>query len=437
MLFSSRKEFFMAVKTNYIKNGYKYYRLTRTIGKKLDGTTIKKEFFGKNKSEAEIKADEYLKMVKRGLPFDFEEITIEKLMDSWLFNTLNNSKDFKSSSFERYEGIYRNYIKNTNLGYLKVYNINTTLIQQYYNSLYEKGKNYSQIGNLNKLLKKFFYYCMDNDFILKNPCSNRLIKIPGNADLYENEEEEDNTISVFTEEELQSIINNLNFDKTISLAIFLAILTGLRMGEILALKSKYLDLDSKLLKVKFTASKVKVFDDNINTHYEMQLQKPKTKSSIRSINIPSESIYIFEKYIELQKKKYEKFNLTFDEESLIFSSTNCKIIDKSNFRKSWERFLDDANIKYKKFHALRHTFATILFKKGASILEVKELLGHASSKTTEKIYIYVFPESKEKAINKLNYLVPSETQSGNSREIVRKQKHYIIKNVVFLTFWCS
>ena len=47
----------MAKKTNYSKNGKEYYRLTKTIGKKADGTPIKKEFYGSCKAEAEEKAD--------------------------------------------------------------------------------------------------------------------------------------------------------------------------------------------------------------------------------------------------------------------------------------------------------------------------------------------------------------------------------------------
>ena len=56
----------MAVKTNVNKNGNKYYRITRTIGHKDDGSPIKKEFYGANKSEAEEKASQYLNDLKNG-----------------------------------------------------------------------------------------------------------------------------------------------------------------------------------------------------------------------------------------------------------------------------------------------------------------------------------------------------------------------------------
>ena len=397
----------MAVKTNYDKNGYKYYRLTKTIGHKIDGTPVKKEFLGKNKSEAEEKATKYINLIKKGLPFDFETITLDELMHSWLFNILYVSKNFKSSSFERYESIYRNYIKNSDISILPVYTLNSGIIQQYYNKLYDNGKTTSQITNLNKLLRKFFNYCIDSDYLSKNPCLNRYITIPGNADEYCDNEDIENEISIFSDLEIKTILKDLDYKNTLHIAILIASLTGLRMGEILALNNKNLDLENGIIKVKYTLSKTKVFDNKESSHWELKLQKPKTKSSIRQVNIPCNAINILKKYKEFQIQKYEKNNIKFNEDSLLFTTKLCKKIDKGNFRRAWRRFLKSKNIEYKRFHTLRHTFASMLFKNGATVLEVKELLGHSDSQTTEKIYIYVYPTSKQDSINKLNYLLKS------------------------------
>ena len=57
----------MAVKTNVNKNGNKYFRITRTIGHKEDGTPVKKEFYGNSKSDAEEKAQQYINDLKNEL----------------------------------------------------------------------------------------------------------------------------------------------------------------------------------------------------------------------------------------------------------------------------------------------------------------------------------------------------------------------------------
>ena len=159
----------MAVRTNYEKNGKNYYRVTATIGKKADGKPIRKEFYGKSKKEAESKKEEYIKGLNLGLNSNFNEITLEELIKTWLFEVV---KTYAShSTMDRYEGIYRNYIKETTLNSTKLNSIKPLTLQRHYNKLYyEDKKSLSVIKNLNKFLKTFFNYAIKEDYILSNPC---------------------------------------------------------------------------------------------------------------------------------------------------------------------------------------------------------------------------------------------------------------------------
>lgn len=100
----------MAVKINYSKNGNDYFRVTVSMGRNSDGKLIRKEFYGKSKKDAESKRDEYLSGIKNGLSIDYKEIVFGKLLHSWLFEIVRVSNKIKPSTFQRYEGIYRNYI---------------------------------------------------------------------------------------------------------------------------------------------------------------------------------------------------------------------------------------------------------------------------------------------------------------------------------------
>ena len=62
----------MAKKTNFEVNGNKYYRVTRTIGKKADGTPVRKTFYGTGINEANEKADNYINDIKNGLINNYE-----------------------------------------------------------------------------------------------------------------------------------------------------------------------------------------------------------------------------------------------------------------------------------------------------------------------------------------------------------------------------
>lgn len=149
----------MANKTNCFKNGKSYYRTTVTVGRKADGKPIRKEFYGKNKKEAEQKRDEYLRKVGNGLNIDYQNATLAPLMELWLFEVVKPSNKIKESSFERYESIFRNYIKTAPFAYNKLDEISSITIQQYYNTLFEKGKSTNVINDIHLRLHSFFRIC--------------------------------------------------------------------------------------------------------------------------------------------------------------------------------------------------------------------------------------------------------------------------------------
>ena len=96
-------------------------------------------------------------------------------MYTWLWD-IKHYWGNKSSTFERYESIYRNYVEGAKIGQLIMSDIKKLPIQKYYNELLENGKSYSQISNLNKLLNKFFGYEESEGYIIKNPMKG--LKVP-------------------------------------------------------------------------------------------------------------------------------------------------------------------------------------------------------------------------------------------------------------------
>ena len=124
----------MARKTNIEINGTKYYRMTAVVGRDGNGKIIRKQFYGKDKSDAEKKKNEYLNGIKNGLNVNFQDVTLGKLMHLWLFEVMKSK--IKPATFERYEGIYRNYVKSDSIYGSKLCNIQSIQLQRYYNLLY-------------------------------------------------------------------------------------------------------------------------------------------------------------------------------------------------------------------------------------------------------------------------------------------------------------
>ena len=141
----------------------------------------------------------------RGLLPTDDKITLSQWFYTWLFTYRIN--DLKPSSFERYEGLYRNYIESSSLGKIKLIDLRTHHIQAYYNSLVaEDGKSPSTIKTINKCLKSCLNQALKEGYITKNYCT--LITLPKGS------ESPKEIINIFTLEEQQTFmrecINNKN-----------------------------------------------------------------------------------------------------------------------------------------------------------------------------------------------------------------------------------
>ncbi len=269
----------MAIKTNFEVNGNKYYRVTRTIGYKSTGIPIKKVFYGKGINEANEKANDYMNKLKNGLVQNFDKLTIDEIMHYWIYEYLPSQ--IKPSTYDRYEGIYRNYVQTSPLSQVKIDKINVIKIQNYYNELEENGKTYSQIYSLNKVLKTFFFWCVDNDYILKNPASKIKLKKP--VSLVSKSKNK-----AFTDEEIKLIKEEIKGSYFEVIFLF-DLSTGLRLGELLALTWDDIDLINKTVSV---TKNIKSAKNHKTGKWEILTQVPKTQNSIRTIPLPQNIIDI-------------------------------------------------------------------------------------------------------------------------------------------------
>ena len=374
----------MAVKTNIEVNGNKYFRVRKTIGYKEDGSPVLKSFYGKTKSEAEEKAEQYLNDIKNGLITSIENYTLSQLMHIWLFDFLNKSSNIKPSTFQRYEGIFRNYIKNSSLAGTKITKINTIQIQNYFNELSET-KSYSQLKTLNTILKVFFNWCVNNGYVIKNPCKN--LNIKGNkSDIIRHSRKE---VEILNKKEIDTIkehIKNTYFE----LLFLLDLGTGLRQGELLALDWKNIDLNKKELTVEQAAKEVYIFDNAENKHIETIIQTPKTVNSFRTIPIPASLV--------------EKLKAIKNKNGYLFLDAEGNLLKGKNVSTKWTKILKECNIPHKKFHAIRHTYGSMLLQKGVDIETVAELMGHSAITITE-IYMHSDKKVKSNSVNKLNSIL--------------------------------
>ncbi len=92
------------------------------------------------------------------------------------------------------------------------------------------------------------------------------------------------------------------------------------------------------------------------------------------------------------------------DENYVFPTITGNPINTKNLFKSYSALLRKAKINHKKFHTLRHTYATKLFEAEIPLKTVQTLLGHSDISITADIYTHVMPKQKTIAVEKLNSL---------------------------------
>lgn len=369
----------MAKKTNFEVNGSKYYRVTRTVGHKADGTPIRKTFYGTGINEANEKADEYMNKLKNGYSIDFDKVTVAQALDKWLFTI--KIMQVRPSTFVSYESNFRNYIKNSIIGGMEVSKVKLFHVQEYYNQLYSKGNSTQKIKMIQKLLHNFFEYAYIEGYVVKNPCHK--VVIPKNTLI----KHENKDIDIYSPEEISCIRKAFKGHKYESI-IYTAIYTGMRSGEIYALKWKNVNLDEGYIKVEESIKDIVVFNPDRTKSTQLVTTDGKTQNSIRTVYLPD---ILINKLKELQRGKDNDY---------VFTEDGHHIRHKQVFRE-WNIVLKENNIPYKKFHALRHTYASMLLLNGADLKSVQELMGHYDMKITQ-IYLHSLPENKKRIANILD-----------------------------------
>ena len=163
--------------------------------------------------------------------------------------------------------------------------------------------------------------------------------------------------------------------------ILLSLYTGLRLGEVLALKWQNVDMKSKLIYIDKTVSTIS------QNHKTLTIESsPKTQSSIREIPISKKLLGLL---------KVLRQNCSTD---YVIVSHNNKQIQPRAYQKSFDNLLIKLHIKHYGFHSLRHTFATRLLENGVDIKTISELLGHSSPTITLNRYVHTNLQNKRKAM---------------------------------------
>ena len=184
---------------------------------------------------------------------------------------------------------------------------------------------------------------------------------------------------------MQYAINNFTFR---NLGIYICLSTGIRIGEVCALKWGDINIATETISINRTIERIYVIDGS-KRHTDVVIGTPKTKNSLREIPMSKELLKIVRPLKKVMNDEY--FILT----------NEVKPTEPRTYRNYYKQLLKQLGIPDLKFHGLRHSFATRCIESQCDYKTVSVILGHANISTTLNLYVHPNMEQKKKCINQM------------------------------------
>lgn len=370
---------------NCIVHGRKRYRLRLNIGVDENGKPVYKNFFGTNRKDAERMRDEYLAKSTTADRTD----SFGKLARFYTYNVLIH-EPYAPSTIEQYERMYRIHISNCDIAMVRITDLTRPRLQAFVSSLASSGISPSALRHTGEYLRKLF------NWMVREGYAENLMDgiIMPKKNLYHDK------IMVFNDEEVHLILST---PSPYHLAYVLALTAGLRLGEILGLK--FADFSNDSVSVSRELNEHHIIDSNGRRERQKVIRQTKTHSSIRTVPLT-----------DYAKKALEEYDQTGE---YVFTSRSGQFIDSANFRRSWQRHLKKCGIPYRKFHACRATFCTMLCKAGVPLETASKLMGHSDISVTAGFYRMISTDEMKNAVAQLDDFLGS---GGNELATGEKQQ---------------
>lgn len=342
----------------------------------LNGKAIYRSVYGKTYNEVKEKLSDVGPSVQSIR--DCSNATLDDVAMCWL----DDVKQYKKySSYVKYENIYIKHIQ-VSLGHKRINDITEELCVAFINSK-QCCKNSNSTGMSNSTLSSIRNVLTQ---IIKYGTDNETFRIGSGKKINSHPIKKTEEIQIFTKSEQQRIFDYLVTDvDNYKLGILVCLFTGLRLGEICALKRENIDLTNRTIRISETVQRIKSTKPDAKT--ELMVSPPKTANSNRLVPICDTLFFLL------------KNNLS----ETHYVINGATVTEPRTYQYYFKKVIKTLCIEDKNFHCIRHTFATNCISSGMDIKCLSEILGHSDVKTTLNKYVHPPMEQKLSQINSLSY----------------------------------
>lgn len=330
--------------------------------------------YGKSYSEVKLS----IKQASAAESADISKpLSFGRIAEDWLENKKLNVKE---STLSHYRTIMDKHILPV-LGKSDISQISSERIQRHMNTLIESGYACKTVGDILTVIKSVFKYA-DCKGIRFN-CRLSMVNI-------KSKKSEIEALTIFEQKKLSAYLtDNMNYR---NFGILLSLYTGIRIGELCALKWSDINVKERTLKIDKTMLRIQ---NNLGNEKAAKTKvivtPPKSEDSARIIPVPEFIIRIM-KSLKINRNAY------------VLTGLENSFTEPRNLQYYFKTVLTDCGLRDVKFHILRHTFATRCVENGFEIKSLSEILGHSDIKITLERYVHSSMELKRKNMEKLVFL---------------------------------
>lgn len=329
------------------------------------------------KKEAERIARQMVREAESGGSAMFTTTTV----CGWIAQWLKDYKvDIEQTTRESYQEKIDNYIVPA-FGKTLLKDLRAEAIQRWVNELRESGLSPKTIRNTYNILNPSLKKAVTLRMIPYNPCDG--VELPK---LVKPE------VAIYDIDLCKQVVE-LAKGTSMYLIVLLEVMTGLRRGELVALKWSHIDLDSKI---------IHVCENTVRANGGTITKAPKSKAGNRIISIGAEVVEELRQAKEEYDTDRKSYGAGFHDDGYVVHQKDGRPFRPDSITQKWSRFEESHGLPHIKFHGLRHSHATALAQAGVNPKVVQERLGHADVSITLNTYTHATTTMNRDAASKLD-----------------------------------
>jgi len=340
------------------------------------GPGKRKKFRFKTKQEAIKKKNEALRELERKTLATGPQRKLGDYLEDWIENV--HKDNLCISTYVKYKKHIKYIV--SDLGEIWLQKLTPEQVTRFYTKKIKDGLSSKTVHGIHGVLKLALDNAVRWNYVSKNVCD--LVKPPRVVS---------REVVPLDIEQARMLLESVR-EHRLEVLLTMAVVTGMRRGELLALTWSNIDFERHSLQVVHTV-------DYIPKYGYVQTE-PKTKAGKRLIRLPAFLMDMLEAHHVQQEEQRSKVGTAWENRDLVFPDLKGGYFNPNYLLRVFKKILENAGVPHMHFHDLRHSAATILLCMGINIKVIQSLLGHSDISITLGLYSHLLPTMQQEVVDK-------------------------------------